>query len=201
MNINIETHSLFTEKVWTFKIPDHATWKSHINNIVKVESNKSIHQHSTSPEEECNVKASRTGWWSHFQYPVLKNLTDFIGNNCLNAIASAEKFDMPKFTVTNCWINWYDKTQYAEVHNHHLHPLSVVYFVDLPDENSNFLFHNYYGRALKNHDDKLLNVEEGTIIIFNGSLPHSVSPNLSDKLRVTFAANYEPVFEEERKEY
>ena len=32
MNINIETHSLFTEKVWTFKIPDHATWKSHINN-------------------------------------------------------------------------------------------------------------------------------------------------------------------------
>jgi len=43
MNINIETHSLFTEKVWTFKIPDHATWKSHINNMCSSSSVKQMY--------------------------------------------------------------------------------------------------------------------------------------------------------------
>ena len=43
--------------------------------------------------------------------------------------------------------------------------------------------------------------KNGTVLFFDGSIMHSVSPNLTEKRRVTMAINFKPVYTYERSEY
>ena len=69
--IAIEKIPLFTEEVYSFIMPDHNHWGKQIKNIVLVEKNKAIHDYSTIPEEDCNVKANRTTWDTFYQIQFL----------------------------------------------------------------------------------------------------------------------------------
>ena len=48
---------------------------------------------------------------------------------------------------------------------------------------------------------KKIDVKNGSVVFFDGAIPHSVSSNLSDKRRVTVAMNFKAVYNSERNEY
>ena len=172
-----------------------------------VEENKNIHEHDTSPEEACNVMAKRTAWNSHQRYPALNMLCNEI-RVYLNKFIEKENYDIPDLDVTDCWINWYKKNQYAQPHKHG-GVLSVVLFVDVEKSNSKFFFHSDNNAVFVKKDNvhtnfsnvKELTAKDGTVIFFDGSVFHSVSSNTTDNTRVTVAINFSVNYKSSRNEY
>ena len=206
MNLEITKHNIFVEEAWSFTMPDHEKWRKEIKNIILVENNKEIHKHTTIPEDDCNVKARRTAWDSHFRYPQIRSLTYEL-TNIIEDWVKKENFDAPLVKVSDCWINWYNKNEHAVPHVHGVH-LSLVYFVDVEDSGAEFLFHKD-GRfvLIRKENNKTfrnnirsVKVKNGTVLMFNGDLTHSVTPNLSNNTRITFAANYRVNYKEKRRE-
>ncbi len=73
----------------------------------------------------------------------------------------------------------------------------------------NFFFHGDNNFVLTKKEDtktnfnniKSIEVKNGTVLFFDGSLHHSVSQNTTDKKRITVAINYVPEYFEDRNEY
>ena len=207
IEIDITKTPLFTDEVSFFTMPNHDHWKEQIHNIIKVEDNKNIHKYTTIPKKEDNVKASRTAWDSHLRYSAIGTLTDKIVE-IIHSSVRQDGYDAPLLRIEDAWINWYKKDQFALPHIHASH-ISVVYFVDTENSSSDFIFtqKDHY-RLLKKEGDKTItnthkqmNIKDGTVIFFNGNMWHSVSPNLSNKTRITFATNLIAEYHGERKEY
>ena len=207
MNLEIIKHNIFIDEAWSFTMPNHEKWRKEIKDIILVENNKEIHKHTTIPEKDCNVKAKRTAWDSHYRYPSIRSLTEELANIMEDWIKK-ENFDAPCLRVQDFWINWYEKNDPAVPHEHGTH-LSLVYFVEVEDSGAEFLFHKVDRFALirKENNETFRNnlrsvkVKNGTVLMFNGSSMHSVTPNLSNLTRITFAANYEVSYEEKREDY
>ena len=205
--IDIQKTNIFTDDCYSFTLPNHEEWSKNIKTIVTIEENKDIHHHITTPEHECNVKANRTAWDSHFRYPIVNSLNEEIVNIIYQFIEE-ENFDAPKIKVEDCWINWYKKNDHAEPHDHGKH-LSIVYFVDVEDTKASFLFHenNNFRLVKKNENSEEINIvkkihaKDGMVLMFNGNICHSVTPNQTDEERVTLALNFCVVYDEERPSY
>ena len=177
--IDINKVPIFTQEVFHFTLPNFEEWKKHINQIILVEENKNIHKHDTLPKEACNVMAKRTAWNSHQRYPALDILCNEIKKH-LKEFIKKENYDVPSLEIADCWINWYKKNQYAQPHKHGS-ALSVAH--------TNF------------SNIKELTVKDGTVLIFDGSVSHSVSSNLTDNTRVTVAMNFKADYKKNRNEY
>ena len=203
--INIEKHTIFTEDIYSFVMPAHGDWSEKIKNIIIVEDNKEIHQHTTIPKEACNVMGRRTAWDSHLRYPILQSLTKEL-EKIIQIFIEKENFDAPILRLQECWINWYKKNHHAIPHIHPSH-LSLVYFVDVEETGADFLWikNDSYRLAKKgektttSNNIKSLKIKNGSVLMFNGNLMHAVTPNLSNKTRVTFAANFGVEYTKERK--
>jgi len=189
-------HNIFVEEAWSFTMPDHEKWRKEIKDIILVENNKEIHKHTTIPRGDCNVKARRTAWDSHYRYPSIRSLTSEL-SNIIKEWIKQENFDAPAIEIKDCWINWYGKNNHTVPHFHGVH-LSLVYFVDVEDSKADFLFirEDRYELIRKENNEtfhnsmKYVKVKNGTVLMFNGALMHTVTPNLSNNTRITFAANY-----------
>lgn len=198
---------IFTQEVFHFTLPNFEEWKKHIYQIVLVEDNKNIHGYETAPEEECNVRAKRTSWNSHQRYSILNDLCKEIASHLKNFIEK-EGYDIPELIIKDCWINWYGKNQYAQPHTHG-HNLSVVLFVDVEKSNGKFFAYSDNTAVLVKKNETRTNfsntiqidAKDGTVLFFDGSIPHSVSPNTTDNKRVTVAVNFQVIYEQERNEY
>ena len=194
--IQISRLPIFTTEVFSFELPNFEEWEKQIKQIVLVEDNKQIHNISSTPEEKCNIVGSRTAWNSHQRYPSLKILCDEIEGYLCSFIKN-EGYDIPKLVIHNCWINWYDKDNYAHPHTHGS-VLSVVLFVNVEDSDAKFFFHADNNLVLTKQEElktnfsnvKHVKVKNGTIIFFDGSIRHSVSQNTTNKKRITVALNY-----------
>jgi len=200
MTIKIDKHTLFTEEVYSFTLPNFNFYKEKIKQIIKVEDNIK----STAPEKQCNIVAQRTSWNSHQRYPIMNSLSEEIGQ-VIKQFIELEGYDVPDLEITECWVNWYNKNEYANPHDHSSR-LSSVLFVDVKDTDANFIFNSDRRAVLQKKDDtmtnfsnlKILTPEDGTVIFFDGSVMHSVSPNQSDKTRITAAFNYRPAYSVDR---
>jgi len=198
---------IFTQEVFHFKLPNFEEWKKHINQIVLVEENKNMHAHETAPKEACNVMAKRTAWNSHQRYQILNDLCKEIGLH-LKKFIEKEGYDIPELEIKDCWINWYGKNQYAQPHKHG-GVLSVVFFVDVERSNGKFFAYSDNNAVLikKNEthtnfsDTVQIDAKDGTVLFFDGSISHSVSPNTTDNKRVTVAINFSVFYKQERNEY
>lgn len=120
-------------------MPNHDKWEKQLKEIVKVEDNKNLHNFTTEPDDECNVKAKRTAWDSHLRYPTIRDLSTELIKIVLNLI-DQQNFDAPNIEVTESWINWYKKNNFATPHSHGPNHLSIVYFVDVEKVMLNFVF-------------------------------------------------------------
>jgi len=205
---HIDKTTIFTEEVYSFTMPNHEKWSKKIKDIILVENNKELHGHTTIPEEACNVKARRTAWDSHFRYPSIGSLTHELAG-ILGGLIERENFDAPNLRVQDSWINWYEKNNHTVPHHHGNH-LSVVYFVDVEDSKADFLFLRQdrfqlvkkEGNKTLHNNIKSVEVKNGSVLVFNGSLTHAVTANLSDSTRITFAVNYAvEYYDEKRNDY
>lgn len=196
MTTKIDKHTIFTEEVCSFTLPNFDFYKDKIKQIIKVEENIQ----SSAPKKQCNVVAQRTSWNSHQRYPILYDISQEIAA-VLKQYIELEGYDIPNIEIQDCWINWYKKDEYANPHEHG-NMLSCVLFVDVKDTNANFIFNSDRRTVLQKRDDtstnfsnlKILTPKDGTVIFFDGSVMHSVSPNQSDKTRITAAFNYRPEY-------
>lgn len=122
-------------------------------------------------------------------------------------------------TKVNFWYNLSKKGAYQEVHDHLGGPIpisyaAIHYVVFDKTEHVSTVFYNPLESVLKTLQpttkdqfkptdfqglQKILNVEEGDIVIFPSYVPHSVMTQVSDKLRVTVAFNIS-VYEKESHE-
>ncbi len=205
--INIQRLPVFVEEAFSYQMPDFDFWKQQVQSIILVEENKNIHNHDTTPYEECNVFAKRTAWNSHMRYPALNNLCEQI-KNCIKEFVKLEGYDIPELETNDCWINWYDKDQHAQPHNHGAQ-LAAVLFVDVEESNAQFFFHaNRNSVFVKKSDSvtnfsniKKMSVKNGTLVFFDGNMMHSVSANKTNKPRITVAMNFGVVYKQERGSY
>jgi len=205
--IEIIKTPIFTQEVFSFKLPNFETYKRQIEQIVLVEDNKSIHKIDTSPTYECSVRANRTAWNSNQKYEPLNNLCEDIAVYIKKFIKS-EGYDVPNIVTKECWINWYNKGHNAVPHNHS-NCLSAVLFVDTEKTSASFLCDaNNYLVLHKKTDvntnfNNLVEIKaiDGTVLFFDGSIVHSVTPNLTDKKRITVAINYRAKYDNVRDEY
>jgi len=205
--IEIQKLPIFVDEVNFFTMPNHEYWKKQISNIIKVEDNKNIHKFTTIPDEEDNVKANRTAWDSHLRYPAIGELTEKI-TDIIHSSIIQDGYDAPYLSTEDAWINWYSKNQFATSHFHACH-IAAVYFVDTENSFSDFIFtrKDHY-RLLKKEKEntitnihKKINIKDGTIAFFDGGMWHSVSPNLSEKPRVTFAINLKVEYRGKRENF
>ena len=194
---------VFTQEICYFTLPNFEHFKEQIMQIILVESND-VHQIKTSPDKECNIKAQRTAWNSHDRYPVVNNICKIVQDYLLEYIAD-EGYDIPELELINSWINWYGKGESALPHDHG-HQLSCVLFVDVEKSNAKFLAHSDRSTVFIKKTDqqtnfsniKSINATDGTVLFFDGRMMHSVSPNLTNNLRITLAMNYQPIYKNKR---
>ena len=208
--INIEKHTIFTEDIYSFVMPAHEDWSEKIKNIITVEDNKEIHQHTTIPKEACkwaltpqellreqldSVMGKRTAWDSHLRYPILQSLIKELVK-IIQIFIEKENFDAPILVLQECWINWLKKNDHVLPHIHPRH-LVLVYAVDVEETGADLLWIKSDSYQLANKGEKIRNdikslkIKNGSVVMFNGNLLHAVTPNLSNKTRVTFIANFE----------
>ena len=200
--INIEKHTIFTDDIYSFVMPAHEDWSEKIKNIITVEDNKEIHQHTTIPKEACNVMGRRTAWDSHLRYPILQSLIKEL-EKIIQIFIEKENFDAPILRLQECWINWLKKNDHVLPHIHPRH-LVLVYAVDVEETGADLLWIKSDSYQLANKGEKIRNdikslkIKNGSVLMFNGNLLHAVTPNLSNKTRVTFIANFEVGYIKER---
>jgi len=202
--IQINRLPIFTTEIFSFELPNFKIWQERIKQIVLVEENSSF---NTKPEDECNIKASRTAWNSHARYPAMRELS-FELANYLQLFIKNEGYDVPELEILNSWINWYKKDQHAIPHKHK-DALAVILFVDVEDTDAKLCFHADNNLVLTKKEDsninfsnfKSLNAKNGTVIFFDGHISHSVSANSTNKNRISAVFNYFPKYINKRNEY
>ena len=87
--------------------------------------------------------------------------------------------------------------------------LAVVLFLNVENSDSYFFVHADNNAVLQKKEKnnvtynnlKQINVKDGTVLFFDGKVMHSVSPNKSNKTRVTVAFNYMPIYDENGHEH
>ena len=194
---NITKTDIFTQSIWQFDMPNHKQWKKKLEDIALVELNTDKHNFSNQRKTPCNVKAKRTDWRSHHIYPAIGEVAKIIRDDMLPAVIKSENWDMPdELFVCHSWLNIYEKDTYAIPHVHGT-IFSCVYFVKVPDNTGNLFLHDRYASKIKikgnwEQNDVQINAKEGSVVVFNGDVMHSVTPNTSDDLRISLALNLEP---------
>jgi len=202
MQLEVNKHDIFTDSVWSFMMPDHEHWKKQLEDIVTVEKNKDIHKFSIENKEDKPVQAHRTPWDSHCRYFAAFETQNIIKNIIIQSIRN-DGWEVPtRMNAMNCWVNWYEKNQYANVHIHNC-LLSAVYFVKVENSPSEFFFHrDDRFRLRKENEDsniKMVTPKEGSVLFFTGCQSHSVSANTSDETRITMAVNFNGEYSSEFK--
>jgi uncharacterized protein (TIGR02466 family) len=203
--IKINRVPIFTKEIFHFTLPNFEEWKKQIKQILLVEENE-IHKINSSPEKQSNVMGKRTAWNSHERYPSLGLLCKEI-KKYLEKFIEQEGYDIPSLETEDCWLNWYKKNNYAQPHKHGS-AIATVLFVDVEKSNNKLFFHSDdYSVLVKKNDTSInfsdvkeITANDGTVIFFDGSINHSVSLNTTDNTRITMAANFRPVYYENRKE-
>ena len=97
------------------------------------------------------------------------------------------------------WINSYEKGGFQEIHDHAKFDFSCVFFPEIEEKFGKFYFQDRYGNSLGPAWERLFNpatrlypdIQSGDIIFFPSAMLHGVSPHKSDKIRKTFACNFD----------
>jgi len=104
------------------------------------------------------------------------------------------------FAITGCWANIAAPGAATRMHSHPNNVLSGVYYVKVQPGADAINFHDPRPQAAiirplvteltaYNTDQVVVQVEEGSLVIFPAWLMHSVDPNLSDRHRISVSFN------------
>jgi uncharacterized protein (TIGR02466 family) len=113
--------------------------------------------------------------------------------------------DNAKFYLQNSWCNVHGSNESSQIHYHGGSLLSGVYYPIFPKNSGNLSFHknhlhiNLFHQSIRFEYDELnnitaekyiLEIKEGTIVIFPSQLEHSVEKNISNEKRYSIAFNF-----------
>ena len=103
-----------------------------------------------------------------------------------------------KIVMTELWVNYQDKYQFQEYHDHRERVLSGVYYIDVPEGAPDLIiktplkanFDDLWFESEENREVNKLKVETGDLVLFPGWLEHGVDANLLDEPRINVAFNF-----------
>jgi uncharacterized protein (TIGR02466 family) len=146
--------------------------------------------------------AAGIGWQSGYGLHTLDEFRPLISCICraVEQVLDFLRIQSAKFEVTGCWAN---VNCPGAAHNMHAHPnnfLSGVYYVQVQKGADTINFHDprpqtaiirppVTGLTVYNTDQVVVNVQNGTLLLFPAWLPHSVDANRSDRKRISISFN------------
>ena len=103
-----------------------------------------------------------------------------------------------KVIPTNCWMNVANKGDYQERHTHPNSVISSIYYVKAPKDCGNTIFFNPYQRHFDylgeenvvTQQNTIYTPVEGRLVLFESHVPHAVTPQITDKERITISTNF-----------
>ncbi|MGI9227239.1 MAG: 2OG-Fe(II) oxygenase family protein [Gammaproteobacteria bacterium] len=121
-------------------------------------------------------------------------------HNTATTILMFLKVGYKELVITGCWANILAKGAAHEAHKHPNNFLSGVYYVQTQPGADTINFHDpriqtaiirppVKELTAENTDQVVVKVSNGTLLVFPSYLEHSVSPNESDKERVSISFN------------
>ena len=138
-----------------------------------------LENHYDAQLRETNVKATMTDWMMNWNSQPVDDFKKFIlsSTNCKSVAAF--------------WGNIYRRGDYTIKHDHIPHKYSVVYFLKSEPDFSPLIFtDDTYDLGSPSDDEpSIVKPLEGRMVIFPGTLGHSVPVHFSDETRITLAAN------------
>jgi uncharacterized protein (TIGR02466 family) len=131
--------------------------------------------------------------------PELATLVGCIEAAVRDVLAFLKVVDAP-FRITGCWANALGAGAAHATHTHPNNFLSGVYYVQTQDGADTINFHDPRPQTTVirppvtalmayNTDQVVVAVSDGTLLVFPAWLPHSVSANTSNRLRVSVSFN------------
>ena len=184
--------SLFPTLVWKIQLkPDQREKTS----VQVGEALRDLRQGSPEP-------AIGQGWQSTHELHELAEYSNLVTciDHAVEGVLRFLKVSYDDFQITGCWANVNRQGASHRVHNHPNNFLSGVYYIQTDDGADTINFHDPRNQASvirppvteltrENTDQVVVNVSDGTLLIFPSYLEHSVDANQSDTERVSVSFN------------
>lgn len=172
-------------------------------NIIETDVNDKIKPYCLKAKETDPVGVALTnsgGWQSK------GNLENSLITDSLYQIfeKTINNLYIPNLKIINHWININGPSNFNVLHDHPMSELSGVYYVDVPENSGEIYFENpqcfkqyaelsaykkEFAQTMKQHINNYIQPKEGLLLIFPSHLKHGVTPNQSDKDRISISFN------------
>lgn len=141
-------------------------------------------------------------WQSQKDLHALAELSDLV--DCIHRAAGSVikflKIGYEAFEITACWVNIVAPGGSHRIHSHPNNFLSGVYYVQIRPGADTINFHDPRNQTAiirppvtaltrENTDQVVVNVSEGTLLVFPAYLEHSVDTNRSGEERISVSFN------------
>ena len=188
---------------------DHIFHETYYYSVLQnINNDKVINECNKFKNNNTSRKRSNEGGWQSYDlnYNNLKDngynetvkLIDTI-DNILTSIV--QELNVKPLVIDNMWININSKHNFNWSHCHPGSVLSGTFYVDVPeDSNSNFIFEQDKNVSMSNYSEWIKKTDifdlewkiepcNNLLLLFPSYLTHKVTPNLSDKERISIAFN------------
>jgi uncharacterized protein (TIGR02466 family) len=144
----------------------------------------------------------KDSWQSDHALHTLEGFQGLVG--CIKEAAATAldylRIGRQRFEITGCWANVNAPGAGHRLHSHPNNYLSGVYYAQTGEGADTINFHDPRPQTgilcppvteltAENADQVVVNVRDGTLLMFPAWLPHSVDSNRSDRLRVSIGFN------------
>ena len=184
--------SLFPTLVWKIQLKSDQCEKI---NAQLGEALRSLRRGSSEP-------AADQGWQSTRALHELAECSGLVTciDHAVDGVLRFLKVGYDDFQITGCWANVNMQGASHRLHNHPNNFLSGVYYIQTDDGADTINFHDPRNQTSvirppvteltrENTDQVVVNVSDGTLLIFPSYLQHSVDANRSDTERISVSFN------------
>jgi len=185
-----KVHNLWPFPVYENEIPVKSKWKEFVLNL----------EYERTHVDNSDISKDRY---------VLNNILDLKDEIKSHVNNFTEKYLCVKntadFYLQNSWSNIHKPGENSQIHSHQNSLLSAVYYPIYPKNSGGLRFHrnnlhqnlfhksitlDYYEYNDLNSDQYVIDIQEGSIVVFPSLLMHDVLKNESNENRYSLAANY-----------
>ena len=196
------SNEIYVNSYW----PTHLIFSDH-ENPEKINNHLIKHIYKWKEKDEYGVNRSNVGGWHSdihmFKKNQFKEITDWINLQVQKSNEILRLKNGSSLIMDTMWANVNGKFHYNERHNHPRAHLSGVYYVKVPDENSQIIFYDPrtantmipMDHEITENDIDLwgrvyVTPKEGQLILFPSYLDHSVEMNCAEEDRISISFNF-----------
>ena len=188
--------NLFSVPIFHGKLDN---WKKYNRDLLPVchEVRKETEDMSELPWN-CHVWSSYAYDDQLFKRPEFQEISKVIAKYVRAYMDKRQWKGEAKMLMTELWVNYQEKYQYQEYHDHRERVISGIYYIDVPEgtpgimmqtplkANFDDLFFNEDSCQEVNH----LKIETGDILLFPSWLNHGVKANMTENASINLAFNF-----------